>query len=113
MNSFPPNDLKKLKVRISAYERALSGGDRDGAGKRYLLGPMYLLLGDVEGALKHFEWFDKTYADVAVNPISIFAGPWLGVYSLWFGLQLCSQLQPQVSIDVRYYQRSHQGSLRR
>lgn len=68
MNSFFPNDLKKLKVRIRTYERALSGGDRDGAGKRYLLGPMYLLLGDVEGALKHFEWFDKTYADDCGEP---------------------------------------------
>jgi tetratricopeptide (TPR) repeat protein len=68
MNSFFPDDPKKLKARIRSYERALSEDDRDGAGKRYLLGPMYLLLGDVDGALRHFEWFNKIYNDDCGEP---------------------------------------------
>lgn len=33
----------------------------DGYGKRYLLGPLYMLLGDVDGALASFDWFEKAY----------------------------------------------------
>lgn len=61
MNSFYPDDPKKLKTRIQTYERDLLRDKRDGYGKRYLLGPMYLLLADIEGALKHFAWFNKNY----------------------------------------------------
>lgn len=65
MNEFP-KDPKKIRERIKRYERALQGelktfgGIDDGAGKRYLLGPLYMLLGDIPGAVKSFAWFEKT-----------------------------------------------------
>jgi hypothetical protein len=68
MNSFFPEDSKKIKARIRSYERALAKDQDDGAGKRYLLGPMYLLLDDVDGALKHFAWFDRVYSDDCGDP---------------------------------------------
>ena len=67
--SFYPSDPKKLKARIRSYERSLrQGGTNDGYGKRYLLGPMYLLLGDIEGALRHYTWLEQTYPDDIGDP---------------------------------------------
>lgn len=68
MNSFFPDDPKKLKTRIRSYERSLSRDQDDGFGKRFLLGPMYLLLGDVEGALRHFDWYEQTFTDDSAEP---------------------------------------------
>lgn len=64
-----PDDPKRIRERIRRYERGLQkekqtfGSYNDGAGKRYFIGPLYLLLGDLEGALKAFQWFDKTFPD--------------------------------------------------
>ncbi len=64
-----PDDPKKIRERIRRYERGLQkekqtfGSYNDGAGKRYFIGPLYLLLGDLEGALKAFQWFDTTFPD--------------------------------------------------
>ena len=66
--SFFPSDPKKLKARIRSYERALVKDASDGYGKRYLLGPMYLLLSDIEGALRHYAWFEATYPDDGGEP---------------------------------------------
>jgi hypothetical protein len=66
-----PTDPKKLKARIRSYERSLAGevGHIDDSyGKRYLLGPMYMLIGDVDGALKSFEWFESKFADDIGEP---------------------------------------------
>jgi|ERR1035437_2797176 hypothetical protein len=69
-----PKEPKKIKERISRYERELRkeyenfGNIGDSYGKRYLLGPLYLLLGDVAGALKSFEWYDKTFPDDSGEP---------------------------------------------
>ena len=57
MSSFFPTTAKGLLDRIRRYERLLrkelnSGHGGDGYGKRFWLGPMYMLLGDVDGALK-------------------------------------------------------------
>jgi hypothetical protein len=66
-----PKDAKKIKERIRRYERALEqekrrlGNHRDGSGKRFLLGPLYMILGDLEGALKSFAWFEATFPDGA------------------------------------------------
>ena len=35
----------------------------DGAGKRYFLGPLYMAMEDLEGALASYEWFDETFPD--------------------------------------------------
>jgi hypothetical protein len=69
-----PKEPKKIKERISRYERELLneyekfGDIGDGYGKRYLLGPLYLLLGDIEGALKSFGWYDKTFPNDSGEP---------------------------------------------
>ena len=61
-----PTDPKRIRERIRRYERALKreleeryGGD--GYGKRYLLGPLYMLMGDVDGALASFDWYEDAY----------------------------------------------------
>lgn len=64
-----PKDPKKIRARITRYQRELRkeqethGYIHDGYGKRYLLGPFYLLVDDLEGALKAFEWFEDTFPD--------------------------------------------------
>jgi tetratricopeptide (TPR) repeat protein len=72
--SYFPEDPIKIKARIKSYESALKkeyktyGFYDDGYGKRYLLGPLYVLLGDYEGAIKHLEWFEKTFPDDIGDP---------------------------------------------
>src|SRR3989337_670984 len=59
------SDSGKLQVTIKRYEKLLQqekkkyGAIHDGMGKRFLLGPLYLLKGDLDGALKSFNWFEK------------------------------------------------------
>jgi hypothetical protein len=73
MYDFPP-DPRTIKARIRRDERALRreqerfGFIRDGAGKRYLLGPLYLLIGDTKGALRSFTWFAQTFPDDRGDP---------------------------------------------
>ncbi len=40
---------------------------RDGSGSRYLLGPLYLLVGDLNGALQHYEWYQKEFSGDAIE----------------------------------------------
>ncbi len=54
-----PTNPKRIRERIHRYERSLKkeleeGYGGDGYGKRYLLGPLYKLMGDVDGALASF-----------------------------------------------------------
>jgi hypothetical protein len=64
-----PQDPKKIRTRMRSDERALRreqerfGFIRDGAGKRYMLGPLYVLMDDMEGALQSFAWFAQTFPD--------------------------------------------------
>ena len=73
MSQFP-KDPKKIRERITRYERNLAnekrkfGGVDDSAGKRYLLGPLYMLLGDIDGARKSFAWFQRTFPDDMGEP---------------------------------------------
>ncbi len=70
-----PTDPKKIKARITRYERELRKEYQthrfidDGAGKRYLLGPLYLLIGDLAGAVKSFAWFDRMFPDDGGEPV--------------------------------------------
>jgi hypothetical protein len=70
-----PQDSKNIRTRIRSYERALRreqerfGFIRDGAGKRYRLGPLYVLMDDIEGALRSFAWFAKTFPDDSGEPV--------------------------------------------
>lgn len=73
--SFFPKEPKKIRARIRRYERELRkeqdkfGYISDGYGKRYLLGQLYLLMGDVEGAVKSFEWFEEAFPDDIGEPV--------------------------------------------
>ncbi len=65
---------RKIRERIRRYERLLrkekeiSGFYSDGYGKRYLLGPLYMLKDDLEGALRSFNWFDSEFPDDCGEP---------------------------------------------
>jgi len=69
-----PHEPKKIAATIKRYERSLRkeqedvGTISDGYGKRYLLGTLYLLLGDTPGAMKSFDWFGRTFADDGGEP---------------------------------------------
>jgi hypothetical protein len=64
-----PKEPKKIRERTRRYERELQkerekfGFIDDGFGKRYLLGPLYMVLGDTVGAIKSFEWFERAFPD--------------------------------------------------
>jgi len=64
-----PSDPKKIRTRLRSYERKLEkewqthGTYDDGAGKRYFVGPLYVLLGDIEGALESFAWYEREFPD--------------------------------------------------
>jgi hypothetical protein len=72
-----PTDPRKIRSRIRSYERSLKKeydlhrAYDDSAGKRYLLGSLYLLLGDIEGALKHYAWFEKNFDDDMGDPLDL------------------------------------------
>jgi hypothetical protein len=68
-----PTDPRRIRDRIRRYERALhreldAGDGRDGYGKRYLLGPLYMLLGDVDGALASCDWYVAAFPDDGGEP---------------------------------------------
>ena len=70
-----PKGPKEIRARIRRYERALRkeferhGFFGDGFGKRYLLGPMYLIMGDLAGALRSFGWFEEAFPDDVGDPV--------------------------------------------
>ncbi len=68
-----PKTPKAIRDRIRRYERALKkelkeGYGGDGYGKRFLLGPLYMLLGDVDGALASYDWYEESYPDDGGDP---------------------------------------------
>lgn len=69
-----PEHHKKIRAKIRRYERSMKkeqdeyGHINDGYGKRYLLGPLYLQLGDTKGALESFAWFERTFPDDMGEP---------------------------------------------
>ena len=68
---------KRIRARIRRYERSLRqeqkrfGHIGDGSGKRYLLGPLYLLMGDTKGALQSYTWFDQIFPDDSDDPLHL------------------------------------------
>ena len=74
MSQFPKGPTA-IRARIRRYERALRkeyeqhGFFDDGYGKRYLLGPLYLILGDLAGALRSFKWFEQAFPDDIGDPV--------------------------------------------
>ena len=69
-----PKEPQEIRERIRRYERELRkereriGFIEDRSGKRYLLGPLYMILGDTEGAIRSFEWFETTFPDDIGEP---------------------------------------------
>ena len=68
-----PKTPKAIRDRIRRYERAVKkelkeGCGGDGYGKRFLLGPLYMLLGDVDGALASYDWYEESYPDDGGDP---------------------------------------------
>jgi len=69
-----PREPKRIAERIKRYERALRkehekfGFISDDSGKRYLLGPLYMLLGDTAAAVRSLEWFEKAFPDDRGEP---------------------------------------------
>jgi len=67
-------EQQKIRSRLRRYERKLEqekqklGDYRDGAGNRYQVGPHYMLLGDNQGALSAFEWFEQEFDDDGGKP---------------------------------------------
>jgi len=65
----PQTEQQKIRSRLRSYERKLRkekekyGWYDDGAGKRYQIGPHYMLLDDNDGALGAFQWFDQEFPD--------------------------------------------------
>jgi len=69
-----PKEPKRITERIKRYERELRkeyekfGFISDDSGKRYLLGPLYMMLGNTAGAVRSFEWFEQTFPDDMGEP---------------------------------------------
>lgn len=64
-----PKEPIQIRQRIRRYERKFKnekeswGMIGDGAGTRFLLAPLYLLMDDLEGAIASFEWYEKEFPD--------------------------------------------------
>jgi len=74
MYDFPKTE-KTLKKRIASYKASLLkekreyGHVNDGAGKRYLLFPMYLVLNSTKESQDYIDWYEKEFPDDAGEPI--------------------------------------------
>lgn len=66
---------KKFSERATRLKRALANEQRKyrhiehGAGKRYLIGPFYVLAGELKKALEHYDWYEKHCSDDVGEPI--------------------------------------------
>lgn len=69
-----PKRLATIKKHIKKYEKYLLSEKRkygwidDSSGIRYIIGPYYMIAGDLEGALKHFKWYKKNFSDDMGSP---------------------------------------------
>jgi hypothetical protein len=70
----PQTEQQKIRSRLRRDERQLQqekekfGYYSDGGGKRYRVAPHYMLLGDNDGALTAFAWFEREFDDDAGMP---------------------------------------------
>lgn len=76
MYDFPQNE-KALEKRISSYRNALLkdqkqfGYVNDGAGKRYLLFSLYLVLNNLEQVQYYLSWYENEFSDDVGEPIQM------------------------------------------
>ncbi len=74
--SFFPETPEKIKQRLRSYtnalkkEKKLHGFYDDGYGKRYLIGPLHLLLSDYEGGMAYYNWFEKEFPNDVNEPFN-------------------------------------------
>ena len=70
-----PNSAKKIRERAMRYRRSLineeenRGYINDGAGKRYLVGPLFVLAGDLEKAIDYYKWYEEEFSDDSGEPL--------------------------------------------
>lgn len=70
-----PDSVKKIRDRATRYKRALSkeqdeyGHINDGAGKRYLVGPLYILAGETQSAMAYYGWYEQEFEDDVGEPV--------------------------------------------
>lgn len=57
-----------LKRALLAEKRKFGGFD-DGDGKRYVIGPLYVLAGALDEAIKYYKWYERNFADDAGDPL--------------------------------------------
>ena len=68
------NMTQKIKATIARYKRSMNKEWKDhhfisdGAGKRYMIGPLYLRIDDTKGAMAHYQWFEKMFDDDSGEP---------------------------------------------
>jgi hypothetical protein len=66
-----PTDPKKLRAQLKRYEKSLKAPNhRDGAGKRFLVGQFYLMLGDLEGAANFYKWYKRKFSEDIPEPFN-------------------------------------------
>jgi hypothetical protein len=103
--SFFPKDPKKIRTRIRSYERKLRkekekyGDYSDGYGKRYLLGTLYLLMDDTEGALTYFDWFEQEFPDDSGDTIHYLSWTLAQFRAGALEARRVQKLHPNVSLD--------------
>ena len=68
VTSIFPSDPKKLKAKISRFRSALKADMHDGSGKRFVIGSMCMVLGDLQAAVEYFKWYEKSFPDAGVEP---------------------------------------------
>ncbi|MGA9117386.1 MAG: hypothetical protein WB626_11465 [Bacteroidota bacterium] len=70
-----PDALKKIRTRAVRLRRLLANEEKahgavdDGAGKRYLIGPLFVQCGDLAAALEHYAWYERACGDDCGEPI--------------------------------------------
>lgn len=75
---------KRFRDRATRLRRALASEKRrygqidDSGGKRYRIGPLYALAGDLKQALAHYKWYEKECPDDIGEPM----------HYLWWALAL-------------------------
>jgi hypothetical protein len=73
-----PDPEAKLRDRATRLKRALLKEKRkfgridDGAGNRYLIGPLYVLAGAHEAALEFYKWYKSEFSDDSGEPMHYF-----------------------------------------
>jgi hypothetical protein len=74
-----------MRDRATRFKRALANEQRkfghinDGAGKRYLIGPLYVLGGELTKALDFYNWYEKNVLTTAASRSIIFFGRWRSI----------------------------------